>query len=176
MILPDGVELTTLTMHRDDRGWLTEIFRNEWTLGIEPRQWNVTMSEKNVLRGVHVHHRHRDYLVVLDGKISVGLHDARPRSRSYRQTAMFEMSSARLMAVRIPTGVMHGFYCHERTLYIYGVDAYYDPNDELGCHWADPRLGLHWPCQEPFFSPRDRQADSLAEVEARLLSLSSEFA
>jgi hypothetical protein len=37
VILPDGVELTTLTMHRDTRGWLTEIFRNEWGVGVEPR-------------------------------------------------------------------------------------------------------------------------------------------
>jgi dTDP-4-dehydrorhamnose 3,5-epimerase len=176
MTLPDGVELTALTMHRDNRGWLTEIFRDEWRVGIEPLQWNVTMSEQNVLRGVHVHYRHEDYLVVLHGKISVGLYDVRPRSPTYRQTAMFEMSSDRLTAVRIPTGIMHGFYCHEKTLYIYGVDSYYDPNDELGCYWVDPQLGIDWPCHDPILSVRDREAGSLAEVEAQLLSLRPEFA
>jgi dTDP-4-dehydrorhamnose 3,5-epimerase len=176
MNVPEGVKLTTLTMHRDGRGWLTEIFRDEWRVGVEPLQWNVTMSEANVLRGVHVHHKHKDYLVVLQGRITVGLHDARPRSPTYGQAAMFEMSGDRLSAMRVPTGVMHGFYCHEKALYIYGVDAYFDPNDELGCHWADPRLAIPWPCRDPLLSERDRNAGSLAEVEAKLRSLSMEFA
>jgi dTDP-4-dehydrorhamnose 3,5-epimerase len=176
MNLPDGVELTALAMHRDNRGWLTEIFRDEWSVGIEPRQWNVSMSEQNVLRGMHIHGRHKDYLMVLHGKITVGLYDVRPRSPTYRQTAMFEMSSDRLMAVHIPIGVMHGFYCLEKTFSIYGVDAYYDPEDELGCHWADPRLGIPWPCHDPILSARDRDAGTLAELEVQFFSLNPELA
>src|SRR3972149_5305605 len=84
MDLPHGVSLTPLRMHRDERGWLTEIFRDEWGGGVAPCQWNATMSQRNVLRGVHVHHKHQDYLVLLRGKISVGLYDARPRSPTYR--------------------------------------------------------------------------------------------
>jgi dTDP-4-dehydrorhamnose 3,5-epimerase len=175
MILPHGVELIGLTMHRDERGWLAEVFRDEWRSEGRPCQWNVTMSEQNVLRGMHVHHRHKDYLLVLRGKISVGLYDVRPRSPTYRQSTMFEMSGDRLSAMWLPTGIMHGFYCHEQTMYIYGVDAYFDPNDELGCHWADPRLELPWPCRDPLVSKRDGSAGSLAEVESRLPSLSPEF-
>jgi hypothetical protein len=74
MTLLDGVELTALAMRRDNRGWLAEIFRDEWSVGIEPRQWNVSMSEQNVLRGAHIQGRHKDYLMVLDGKVTVGLY------------------------------------------------------------------------------------------------------
>ena len=81
-----------------------------------------------------------------------------------------------ISVLRIPAGVMHGFYCHEPTLYIYGVDSYFDPDDELGCHWADPGLGLKWPCKTPKLSGRDLQAGPLAEVEARLGTLNPEFA
>jgi len=176
MQLPHGVELTPLTMHRDERGWLTEIFRDEWRVGVEPCQWNVTFSEANVLRGMHVHYKHRDFLVVLQGKLTVGLYDARPRSPTYRQTAMLEMSGERIAAMRVPVGIIHGFYCHEKTLYTYGVDGYFDPGDELGCHWADPRIPIAWPCRNPVLSERDRDAGSLAQVEARLRALSAEFA
>jgi dTDP-4-dehydrorhamnose 3,5-epimerase len=174
--LPEGVHLTPLKMWGDERGWLTEIFRHEWAVGVEPCQWNVTMSRPNVLRGMHVHHRHRDYLVVLSGRISVGLYDARTQSRTYRQSMLLEMSGDRLSALRVPTGVVHGVYCHDQTLYTYGVDGYYDPEDELACHWADPRLGICWPCQEPTLSERDRAAGALADLEARLRVLSPEFA
>ena len=59
----------------------------------------------------------------------------------------------------------------ELTLYTYGVDAYFDPADELGCHWADPAAAIAWPCQEPLLSERDREAGSLAELEGRLRAI-----
>jgi len=176
MAFPDGVQLTALTMNRDDRGWLAEIFRDEWQVGAQPCQWNATQSNANVLRGVHVHYKHVDYLVLLRGKISAGLYDARPKSRTYRMSAVIDIHSEEVSALQIPVGVMHGFYCHEPSLYIYGVDSYFDPADELGCHWADPRLGIAWPCRNPSLSERDAQAGPLADVEAQLRVLNPDFA
>jgi dTDP-4-dehydrorhamnose 3,5-epimerase len=162
-------------MHRDERGSVTEIFRQEWPASIRPCQWNVAYSEANVLRGVHVHYKHIDYLVLLRGRLSAGLYDVRPKSPTYRMSSVFEICCDDLSALRIPTGVMHGFYCHEPTIYVYGVDSYFDPNDELGCHWADPGLKLQWPCRTPKLSERDMQAGPLADVEARLRTLDPEF-
>jgi dTDP-4-dehydrorhamnose 3,5-epimerase len=175
MVLPDGARLIPLTMHRDSRGSLTEIFRNEWPVGAAPIQWNVTKSDANVLRGVHVHHRHTDYFVAVSGRISVGLFDARRSSPTYAQSSLFELSGDDLSALRIPTGVLHGFYSHDASLFIYGVDRYFDPSDELACHWADPQLKIPWPCRDPLLNERDRAAGSLADVEAKLASLCPEF-
>ena len=174
--LPHEVEIIPLTMHRDERGWLTEIYRQKWPVGIQPCQWNATFSDANVLRGVHVHYKHTDYLVLLRGRLSAGLYDARPKSPTHRMSCVFDIHCDEISALRIPTGVMHGFYCHEPTLYIYGVDSYFDPDDELGCHWADPGLGLKWPCKNPKLSERDLQAGPLADVEARLGTLNPELA
>jgi dTDP-4-dehydrorhamnose 3,5-epimerase len=171
MDFPDGVDLLPLNTHRDERGSLTEIFRSEWCKNFNPCQWNVTRSHQNVLRGVHVHRKHNDYLVVLRGKITVGLHDARAKSRTYRRSATTELFGDEMSVLRVPPGVMHGFYCHEETLYIYGVDAYFDLDDELGCHWADPRLGIKWPCRNPTLSERDIHAGPLADIEPRLAAL-----
>jgi dTDP-4-dehydrorhamnose 3,5-epimerase-like enzyme len=41
---PVGVQLRSLTMNKDNRGNLTEIFREEWDTGIKPIQWNVIYS------------------------------------------------------------------------------------------------------------------------------------
>jgi len=174
--LPHGVQLTPLDIHRDERGWLAEIFRDEWGAGMMPCQWNATMSQANVLRGMHVHCTHHDYLVVLQGRISVGLYDVRTRSQTYRTSSLFELSGEQQTAMRLPTGVIHGFYCHQPTLYVYGVDAYYDPDDEIGCRWCDPTLGIAWPCRDPMLSARDRDAGSVAELEMRLLAANAEFA
>jgi dTDP-4-dehydrorhamnose 3,5-epimerase len=171
--LPLGATLQPLTAHRDQRGWLCEIFRTDRSPDFSPCQWNATMSEANVLRGVHVHVRHRDYLVVLKGRISVGLFDLRPDSMTAGRSALLELCGDELQILTLPTGVMHGFYVHEPTLYVYGVDAYYDPADELGCHWADPDLGIDWPCLSPELSPRDRAAGTLAEVRRQFVSLAA---
>jgi len=176
MSLPLGVEIISLITHRDERGWLTEIYRQKWPVGIQPCQWNATSSDTNVLRGVHVHYKHTDYLVLLRGRLSAGLYDARPKSPTHRMSRVVDIHCDKISALRIPAGVMHGFYSHEPTLYIYGVDSYFDPDDELGCHWADPRLRLTWPCKNPKLSDRDLQAGPLADVEARLGTLNPEFA
>ena len=169
--LPHGVTFSLLTMNRDERGSLTEIFREEWFDGSEPCQWNLTKTKANVLRGVHVHYKHSDHMVVVDGKLSVGLYDARPKSPTYRRTVLLEFCAEPLSALRLPVGIMHGFYAHEPTTYVYGVDAYYDPEDELGCHWADPTLAIPWPCQHPELSERDKCAVAFGKVQAQLLAL-----
>jgi len=51
--LPVGVRVRALDMHPDDRGFLAEIFREEWDTGIEPVPWNAVRSEANTLRGQH---------------------------------------------------------------------------------------------------------------------------
>jgi len=165
--LPDGVELLSLDMHRDDRGWVSEVFRRDRVPGQDPCQWNATVSQPNVLRGMHVHARHRDYLVVLQGRMSVGLFDIRKGSPSYRRGTIVTLSGENLAALRVPVGVMHGFYAHDSAVYMYGVDAYFDPRDEMGCHWSDPGLGLQWPCSDPVLSERDRRAGTLDAVEAQ---------
>jgi len=68
MQLPQDVSLSPLAMNHDERGWLTDIYRDEWVDDEKPCQWNVNFSQPNVLRGVHG--RHWDYLVALRGRIS----------------------------------------------------------------------------------------------------------
>jgi dTDP-4-dehydrorhamnose 3,5-epimerase len=174
--LPEGVRISPLAMNLDSRGSLTEIFRTEWIDGPGPCQWNLAKSAANVLRGVHVHFKHDDYMVVISGRLSVGLYDARPKSPTYRQSAIFEFSAEPTSALRIPIGVMHGFYMHEPTTYVYGVNSYYDPDDELGCYWADPALGIAWPCRDPLLSERDREPPSFGATHARLLALNPSLA
>jgi dTDP-4-dehydrorhamnose 3,5-epimerase-like enzyme len=48
--LPHGVELRPLVLHRDARGGVAELFRDEWG-AIRPLQWTVVRSNAGVLRG-----------------------------------------------------------------------------------------------------------------------------
>jgi dTDP-4-dehydrorhamnose 3,5-epimerase len=163
-MLPSGVELHTLEPHADARGVFTELFRDSWGVGASPAQWNAVRTEQNVLRGVHVHWRHSDYLTLVAGRASVGLHDVREGSETEGAGAIVELGADEPAALVIPTGVAHGFFFHEPSIHVYAVSHEFDPTDELGCRWDDPGLAIEWPCSEPMLSERDRALGTLGEL------------
>lgn len=150
-----------LAAHADERGVFTELYRLEWETGVAPIQWNAVRSEAGVLRGVHVHVNHADYLTVPFGRAAVGLRDLRRGSPTEGLSALVEMSGETPASLVIPRGVAHGFYFHEPSLHVYAVTEYWDPADELGCQWADPDLGISWPDRFPRVSDRDAESQSL---------------
>ncbi len=93
--LPAGVSLHRLQAHPDERGQFTELFRREWELEVDPVQWNIVRSEAGVLRGVHVHPRHDDYLTIVSGRAAIGLRDLRRESPTADRVAVVELSGAR---------------------------------------------------------------------------------
>jgi dTDP-4-dehydrorhamnose 3,5-epimerase len=165
-VLPTGVGLSRLAPHRDARGTFTELFRSSWELDVEPVQWNVVHSDAHVLRGVHAHHRHSDYLTVVAGRATIGLHDLRAGSPTRGLCAVVELDSDAPTGLTIPPGVAHGFYLQVPSIHVYAVSHEWDPADELGCHWNDPGLGIEWPCVDPLLSPRDAALGSLDELSA----------
>ena len=162
--LPVGVQRTELRMHRDERGWLTEVFRDEWRTGIHPVQWNMVYSHPGTLRGFHVHLAHYDYLIVPKGRLILGLKDLRSRSPTFQLSVMLDLSAEHPETVTIPPGVGHGFFFPAESILFYSVSEYWNPDDELGCRWDDPGLGLAWPVTSPLLSERDRTAPSLDEL------------
>jgi dTDP-4-dehydrorhamnose 3,5-epimerase len=154
--LPHDVRLTPLVPHDDDRGRFVELFRREWETDVEPIQWNAVDSEAGVLRGVHVHPCHDDYLIVVRGRATIGLRDLRQGSPSEGAAACVELSAERPTAISILHGVAHGFYFHEPSTHIYSVSHYWSMDDELGCRWDDPALEIPWPQDDARISPRDQ--------------------
>lgn len=162
--VPDGVKIQPLNAHVDGRGSLTELFRDDWSLGPRALQWNMVRSKANVLRGVHAHRNHVDYLTMAVGELVLCLHDLRPASPTHRLSAMFRLQADDPHLVVVPVGVAHGFYFPEPACHVYAVSHYFDTEDELGCHWAEPALGLTWPCHDPELSEKDRTAGSYADL------------
>lgn len=162
--LPDGVEVLELRGHADERGTFTELFRSEWELGVELVQWSAVRSEAGVLRGVHVHPVHHDYLTVAWGRAAIGVSDLRAGSPTPGAAAVVTLAADRPAAIRIPAGVAHGFLFLEPSLHVYAVTHSWDPADELLCRWDDPSLGIDWPGEPLHLSERDAGAPSLEEA------------
>lgn len=165
-MLPVGVRLHELVPHRDERGVFTELFRDSWHLEVEPVQWNLVRFEANVLRGVHVHHRHEDYLSLAVGRATIGLYDLRADSATAGLGTVLELTADSPAALVIPPGVAHGFYFPEPALHVYAVSHDWDRSDELGCRWDDPELRVVWPCSAPLISVRDAVLGPVSELRA----------
>lgn len=162
---PIGVTLKDLEMHRDDRGVFTEVFRQSWFTENQAVQFNAVRSEPGVLRGVHVHIKHSDHLILPQGQALFALCDIRPGSPTEGMVSQVEMTEEKLQLLTIPPGVAHGFYFYKPSLHIYSVTEYWDLEDELGCRWDDTDLGINWPNSSPKISKRDETLGKLSDLK-----------
>lgn len=177
-MLPAGVRRNPLTSHEDDRGAVREMYRREW-FEDDPEllQWNHVRSNSNVLRGVHAHFMHDDFLFMAGGIMDLGLYDLRPDSPTEGCSTLIRLHADRPELVRIPTGVAHGFYFPVQSVLIYGTTHYWNRVDELGCRWDDPALHIPWAIEsQPRLSPRDAFAGSLAKLKRAFTSTVSKNA
>jgi dTDP-4-dehydrorhamnose 3,5-epimerase len=166
----DGVRVAPLAPTTDERGSFTEVYSDDWDTGIDPVQWSVVRSDAGVLRGMHLHDRHVEYLMVVAGRVSIGLHDARPGSPTEGRWCRLELAGDEPAFVTFPAGIVHGWLFHEPSTHLQAVSetyASYADDDNHGCHWSDPALGIEWPFEPTVVSARADGFPPLAELLAR---------
>ena len=169
-----GARLRPLDVKRDARGSFTEIFYSSWDTGIAPAQWSLVRSAPGVLRGMHLHRRHDEYFLVVAGRASVGLKDLRPGSPTHGVSSLYELDGELPACLSFPRGILHGWYFHAETLHVQAVSetySEYGEDDNLGCHWSDPALGIPWPERPTLVAARAAAFPPLAtllEQTARL--------
>jgi dTDP-4-dehydrorhamnose 3,5-epimerase len=166
-----GVEFKVFSANVDRRGCFTEVFQDNWDMCLKPVQWSIVHSKPTVFRGMHLHRRHGEYFAVISGRASVGLKDMRPGSATEGVWSLFDLSGKQLACVAFPFGVLHGWYFREHTIHLQAVsEAYadYHEDDNLGCRWNDPDLGIPWPQKKAILAPRAQGFPSFRELAASL--------
>jgi len=164
----DGVQLRALQPARDERGSFTEMFAQHWDCGVEPVQWSIVQSQPGVFRGMHLHQRHDEYVAIVSGRMFVGLHDLRPSSPTFRVASLYHLTADDPAFIALPRGLLHGWLFPEPTVHLQAVsEAYttYGADDNHGCHWSDPALGIDWPFAPSIVSAR---AEGFGSVDGLL--------
>jgi dTDP-4-dehydrorhamnose 3,5-epimerase len=161
-----GVVIAQLQSFADPRGVFSETFRKSW---FPQRSWDVvqtnrSLSEANVVRGLHYHFHQVDYWCVMQGTIRAVLLDIRPDSPTFKQAQVVEMGGDNHVGLYIPTGVAHGFAALTPVILTYLVDNYYDSSDEYGVAWNDPHVTVDWGVETPTLSDRDRANPPLDQI------------
>ena len=161
----EGCEIIPISANRDDRGCLSEIFRQSWRGAFAAVQWNACASAAGVVRGAHVHIDYKEFYTLLRGRVLVGLADIRLGSPTFGIAEQFEWSDQDQRAIVIPPGVAHVVVFKEESLLVFGLSEYWRSEyDNVGCQWNDPALGFTWPIETACLSPRDTRSGGYNEM------------
>jgi dTDP-4-dehydrorhamnose 3,5-epimerase len=171
-----GVLLVEPSVHRDERGWFLETFRDERYAehGIAGPfvQDSLSSSRHGVLRGLHLQWpRAQGKLVyAAEGEIFDVAVDVRRDSPTFLRWVGHVLSAGDGKQLWIPPGFAHGFVVLSKTaLFAYKCTEVYDPGGELAIRWDDPQIGIEWPVDDPVLSPRDAAAPLLSDIDPTLL-------
>jgi len=144
----EGIHIKDLLKHVDERGFFTEILREDWSklLGEDHIvQFNLSYSYPDIVRAWHRHLRGQvDYFICVEGSIKVCAYDDRGGSETYGELDEIVISSERLRVARIPGILWHGYKAigTEPIRLLYGTNRLYDYKDpdEERRPWNDPTI------------------------------------
>jgi len=144
-----GLKIKDMTKFPDERGYFTEIFRNDWNDYVEPDdeivQVNLSYTYPKTIRAWHRHLRGQiDYFITLKGAIKICAYDGRENSSTKGQLDEIISSSEKLQCVRVPGFYYHGFKSigSEPALIVYLTTKLYDYSDpdEERKPWNDSNI------------------------------------
>ena len=99
-----GVELRNLVVHKDNRGWLAEIFRPEYTDKKINGQVMMTTAYPGIIKANHYHKRKHEWYCVIQGTMILALKDMKTGKKEE-----ITLSDKELKIVKISPNVAHGF-------------------------------------------------------------------
>ena len=149
--IPDVKLIKTKTFF-DSRGYFKQTYHAEeyknFGISAEFIQDNHSLSNKNVLRGLHyqLNHPQAKLVQVNKGKVYDVAVDMRKSSPSFKKWIGVFLSEENGYQLFIPRGFAHGFLALEQdTQFSYKCDNVYVKNDEYGLRWDDPSINIEWP-------------------------------
>jgi len=105
----EGVKVRGLRFIPDERGYLMEILRSDWTEYERFGQVYVTAAYPGVVKGWHYHKLQTDHFVCVHGMAKVVLYDRRENSPTFGEVNEFFIGERNPCLIKIPPSVVHGF-------------------------------------------------------------------
>jgi dTDP-4-dehydrorhamnose 3,5-epimerase len=130
------------------------------TLGIRGEfvQDDISISKRNVLRGIHVDSGTHKLVSCLAGKVYAVVAQCREKAPSFGQWQAWTLSEETRQLLSIPPGYGLAYLAMTDTAIVsYKQSTYYDPSVQQTYRFDDPRFGIAWPIPDPILSERDRQ-------------------
>jgi len=125
----------------------------------------VSISGKNVLRGLHGDSEIAKLITCMQGEMQLVILDLRQASPTYGALQMYDLSDQNPLSIYVPAGCVNGHLClSARGLFFYKWSKIYNGADkQVTIQWNDPNLDIPWKCSDPVVSDRDRIHGVIAE-------------
>jgi dTDP-4-dehydrorhamnose 3,5-epimerase len=156
----DGVLLIKPEVFGDHRGEYVELY-NEYVYvkaGVRVKfvQDDISVSVKNVLRGIHGDTKTWKLVSCLLGRFYLVIINCDEFSSEFRQWESFSLTDKTRHQVLVPPkfGVAH-LALTDKIIFHYKQSTYYDPSSQFTYKWNDPKFNICWPIKNPILSKRD---------------------
>ena len=169
----EGLLLIKPNVFKDSRGFFLESFNIEkykMLFGdISFVQDNLSLSMKNVLRGIHFQtppFGQGKLVQVVHGEVLDVAVDLRSKSKTFGQHETFLLNDKNKNQLWIPEGFGHAFITKkDNTIFSYKCSNYYSSEHEATLLWNDPQLNIDWGIENPILSQKDSEGKLLNEMQ-----------
>ena len=156
----DEVRIIKPSIFEDHRGLYVETYNKQDyeknDLKINFVRDDISTSSKNVLRGIHYDDKTWKLIHCMYGKIYFVVVNMKEDSRQYLKWQSFILTSDNRHQVLVPPGFGNPhLVLSNECIFHYKMSEYYDPENEKGVRWDDPKINIFWPVKNPIQSKKD---------------------
>ena len=160
----DGAATIELDLRGDERGFFARMYceREFAAAGLETRfvqANNSSNAQRGTLRGLHYQlppDTEVKLVRCIRGALWDVIVDVRPGSPSFGRWFGAELTAQNRRMMYVPRGFAHGFITlTDDSELIYFVSAFYEPKQERGLRWNDPKIAIDWPVAPSVISEKD---------------------
>jgi len=148
------------TDFQDHRGQYVELYNKEIFhkagIKLEFIQDDISISKRNVLRGIHGDNETWKLISCLYGSIYFVVVNNDPNSEQYLNWQTFNLSEKNRHMILVPPKFGNGhLVTSEKAVFFYKQTTNYDISKQFTLKWNDNRLSIEWPISNPILSVRD---------------------
>jgi len=161
------------SVFKDDRGYFFESYNKNklnHIFDVDFVQDNESLSQKNVLRGLHfqIPPYAQDKLVrVIKGSVLDVAVDLRKNETTYGKHFVVKLSAENKKQLFIPKGFAHGFLTLEDdTIFSYKCSDFYHQKSEIGINCFDKNLSIDWQVKNEILSEKDKNGIKFSTFES----------
>ena len=157
----EGVKKITTTAFEDHRGVYVEIYNKDFMkeneVDLNFIQDDISVSHKNVLRGIHGDNKTYKLVSCLHGEFQLIVVNNDPESKQFKKWQSFDMSFRNRSQILIPPKFGNGhLVLSELAIFHYKQNTQYDRNSQFTIKWNDPSYKFEWKNNNPILSDRDQ--------------------
>jgi len=156
-----GVLSVSPYVFRDRRGEFVETYNEkiykEKGINVKFIQDDISVSKKNVLRGIHGDNKTWKLISCLHGKLFFVVINCDKTSPNFGKWQSFIISDKNRKQILIPPKHGNGYFVlSEKAIFSYKQSTYYDPKHQFSYMWNNPEFNIKWPVKNPILSERDK--------------------